>query len=268
MGIIIPFIFSLLIFIILISNIHATLTYLKPTQGIKNIEYHSEGQKLSFQIPLESSDDIETITLNFSEPKKINRENCESTCSIHSNIMNCEIEKSDCELLQNTSFIIRIESIIENSYEFTSYDLLTSEINFETTSIEMTCSNYKLSFFLYSNYLNKHSYENMNFSFPIYYRDKKEEAQCIFPNKGKYIPCVIDATKILFQKDYSIDFDINNPIKLNDDLNITINNFKKYKLEDDCGKDINNNSIFINNLSFLKKIKIFLFIYFLFCFHL
>ena len=268
MDIIIPFIFSLLIFIILISNIHATLTYLKPTQGIKNIEYHSEGQILSFQIPLESSDDIETITLNFSEPKKINRENCESTCSIHSNIMNCEIEKSDCELLQNTSFIIRIESIIGNSYEFTSYDLLTSEINFETTSIEMTCSNYKLSFFLYSNYLNKHSYENMNFSFPIYYRDKKEEAQCIFPNKGKYIPCAIDATKILFQKDYSIDFDINNPIKLNDDLNITINNFKRYKLEDDCGKDINNNSIFINNLSFLKEIKIFLFINFLFCFHL
>ena len=167
MGIIIPFIFSLLIFIILISNIHASLTYLKPTQGIKNIEYHSEEQKLSFQIPLESSDNIDPITLNISEPKKINRDNCVSHCRIQSNIMYCYILKSECELLQNTSFIIRIESIIENSYEFNSYDLLTSEINFETTSIEMTCSNYKLSFFLYSNYLNKHSYENMNFSFPM-----------------------------------------------------------------------------------------------------
>ena len=258
MGILLVF----LIFIISISK-SQLITFLNPTKGITNIKYNSEEKKLSFKIPLESSSDISLIKLELSEPKKNNRENCICNCNIASNIMNCDISKSDCELLQNNS-IITIVSIVEpSSYAFNNYDLLTSEIEYKTNTIEMTCSNFKLSFFLYSYELSNHPYNNLNFTFPIYYRDKEEKAICILPKNGKYIPCVIDATKILFKTNYTIFFGIKNPIKLTDDLNITISNIKKYKLEDNCGKEIDS-SIIMNNFYYKEILKLFFLLYFLF----
>lgn len=260
------FLFLFLIFIILKSN--TQITSLIPKEGIKNISYEEieeEETKIKFEIPLEETNDVQSINLTLSEPKTINRANCISHCKIQTNIMYCEILKSECELLSQNSKI-KIVSILGESYEFSNYYLLASEVNFEVSSIEMTCSNFYLSFFLKTNDLNKNTYENIDFSFPIYYRDIKENAKCIFPKMGQYIPCLINATQILFKKGYSITFD-NNPIKLTDDINLNLNMIKKYKLEDDCGKDINN-SFNINHLSFFKKIKLFLLIFFIFCFHL
>ena len=171
--------------------------------------------------------------------------------------MYCEIDKSYCELLFRDS-AIRIDSIVEELYDFSSYNLLTSEINYEINTIEMTCSNFKLSFFLYNYDLNKHPYQNIDFTIPIYYRDKEMEATCILPKNGIYIPCVIDATKILFEKDYTLDFDINNPIKLTNDLNMTLSKIKGYKLEDDCGKEIDNAQKFLKFDSLKSLILLFL----------
>ena len=260
MGILL--LFQIFVFFILISK-SQLIIFLNPIKGIVNIKYNSEENKLSFKIPLESSSDIPYIKLELSEPKKSNRENCYSNCNIASNIMNCDILKSDCELLQNNSIITIISIVEPSSYAFNNYDLLTSEIEFKTNEIEMTCANFKLSFFLYSYELSKHPYNNMNFTFPIYYRDKEEKAICILPKNGKYIPCVIDATKILFKTNYTIFFGIKNPIKLTDDLNITISDLKKYKLEDNCGKEIDS-SIGINIFNNNAILKIFLLLYFLF----
>ena len=211
----------------------------------------------------ENTDNVELIELKLSEPKNNIKEGCISECKIESNIMYCEILKPNCTLLSNNS-VIRIDSIKDPNYEFDHNNyFLSSEINYNINSIEMTCSNFKLSFFLEINELqNKHPYSNMDFEFPIYYRDKKGKAECILPKNGKYIPCVIDATKILFKKDYSIDFDVNNPIKVNEDLNLTLTEIK-YKLEGDCGKEIDNSKrLNIQNSS--KFIKLILLIYLLF----
>ena len=253
-----------LFFFILISiSKSQSITFLNPTEGITNIKYNSEQNKLSFKIPLELTPDITLIKLELLEPKKSNRNNCLCECSIASNTMNCDILKSNCELLQNNS-IITVASIVEPSnYYFSSYDLLTSEIEYKTNQLEMTCSNFKLSFFLYSYELSRHPYKNINFTFPIYYRDEEEKAICILPKNGKYLPCVIDATKILFKTNYTIFFGIKNPIKLTDDLNITISNIKKYKLEDNCGKEIDS-SIIMNNFYYKEILKLFFLLYFLF----
>ena len=229
----------ILFYFILLSLIQITIqqTELIPIYGIINITYDRTQNKTTFRIPLKETSDISEINLNLSEPLREDRTNCISTCRVTSNIMYCEIYKSNCELLFNNS-VIRIDSIVGTNYIFNDYSLLTSEINFEINQIEMTCSNFQLSFFLYNNDLNKHPFQNMDFTIPIYYRNKSTEAKCILPKNGKYIPCVINATRILFEKDYTIDFDINNPIKINNDLNLTLTKILGYKLEDDCGKEI------------------------------
>ena len=252
-----------LIILFLMTKVNMiTITYLTPTQGILNITYNSTESKLYFQIPLSQTFDTTTlIHLNLSEPLRVNRTNCICPCNIISNIMYCEIDKSYCELLFSDS-AIRINSIEEDIYDFSSYHLLTSEINYEISTIEMTCSNFKLSFFFYNYDLNKHPYQNIDFTIPVYYRDKEIRAICILPKNGIYIPCVIDATRILFEKDYTLDFDINNPIKLTDDLSMTLSKIKGYKLEDDCGKEIDWAPKFLKLNSIINLILLFLFLLF------
>ena len=81
---------------------------------------------------------------------------------------------------------------------------MVSVLNFESSDIDMICSNYKLSFWLTDVNLEYHPFDNLEFNFPIYYRDKKETAECIFPKSGQQIPCSIDASKRLFEKGYFI----------------------------------------------------------------
>ena len=249
----------IILFITLIQS--EDINYLVPIKGIIDIKYNSE--ILSFSIPLDTCDDMTSIELSLSEPYKSNRDNCKAECSISSKKMNCQIKKEDCDLLEEYS-IITIESIIyPPSYDFNSYELLSSTIFFNATSIEMICSNFKLSFFFYDEELKNHPYNNFNFSFPIFYQNKEKEAICILPKNGKYIPCVIDATKILFKKDYSINFDINSPIQITDDLNISLTNIKKYKLEDDCGKDMDNYASKMNYFGIRYIMKLFCFLCFI-----
>ena len=236
----------ILLFILIIEST-STPTLIK-AKGLQNISYFNSTSEpidliLSFRIPVESNDPS-TLKLNLSYPYRSNRTYCEADCTLNNDEQNnkyydCEIKQSLCDLIGENKKII-IDSIIEpDNYEFENIKALASVINFEVDDLEMTCANYKLSFFLIDRNLDKnHPYEKINFEFPIYYKDKQETAKCIIPKDGIYIPCTIDASNRIFEKGYFINFEYNKSIELTEDLNLTLK-LKKYVLEDDCGKDIN-----------------------------
>jgi hypothetical protein len=261
---------NIIIFICFFSIIIITKnspTELKPKEGLLNIEYEYIGEsgqeKMHFQIPLENENiNINSLTLKLSKPLKDNRDQCTASCLVVNSIMSCEISKSECQLLDQSSKII-INSIIGGDYFFSNINSLVSEIQYETSSLEMTCSNFRLSFFLYSNNLNVHPIVNKDFSFTAFYRNKEVKVSCILPKTVNYLPCIINATKILFKKDYTIDFALSSPINVDSGLNISITNLKNYKLEGDCGKEIDS-SIGIKKLNYIKIFKLFFIINFLF----
>ena len=257
-----------LIILISILSLTTSITKLNNTGGIKEIKFHNNETEeipesfLSFLIPLGTP--IESITLNLYllEPKMSNGVQCKAKCSYSDNALNCKILESECDSIGEDSKVI-IDRIVEyNDYQFENPDSLASYISFRTTSIEMTCSNFKLSFFLScGDFGLKHPYKNLDFSIPFHYKEKKGEAKCILPKKSEYIPCIIDAGNTLFQKDNFIEFETNKPIAINEDLDLNIN-IEKYRLEDVCGKDTNSSN-YIYKLSFIKIINILLLIYFM-----
>ena len=241
--------YSIILILLLILIIESTSTpTLIKAKGLQNISYFNSASEpidliLSFKIPVESNDPS-TLKLNLSYPYRSNRTYCEADCTLNNDEQNnkyydCEIKQSLCDLIGENKKII-IDSIIEpDNYEFENIKALASVINFEVDDLEMTCANYKLSFFLIDRNLDKnHPYEKINFEFPIYYKDKQETAKCIIPKDGIYIPCTIDVSNRIFEKGYFINFEYNKSIELTEDLNLTLK-LKKYVLEDDCGKDIN-----------------------------
>ena len=234
--------------------------FLNPTEGIKDISYNSEDEKLTFSIPIDTSEASTVLQLKLSEPYKSNKDNCISTCNIISNLISCEILKSSCDLLTNSSTITVHSIISPSNYFFTRYDYLTSEIIFNVSDIEYVCSNYKLSFFLKCFNLNYHTYQNFEFNFSVFYKNSEEKAICVFPKNGNYFSCVIDASKILFKKKFSLFLDLYKPIQISKDLKLIINNFNKYKFEEDCGKDIDNSKEIIN-INIIKYISFFIFLY-------
>ena len=255
---------------LIVFSIQTTL--LNNTKGIKDIIFTNTTTEvsLSFKIPLDTSPGEISLVLDLSEPKKRNYDNCIASCECHStNNLNCKIYKNECDSLEKTSSIIvsRIIQSASNDFEFVNIKSLASKINYKASSVEMTCSNFKLSFFLYSDSLSNNPYDNLEFSFPIFYRDKEGKAECILPKKSNYIPCIIDASKILFEKDYTIEFGTSNPIKVDDkednNIYLYLSDFKNYKLEGDCGIDIDN-GMKINNINFLKIIKILIILFFMF----
>ena len=213
--------------------------------GITDINYDDSDNtdiKTTFKIRLDQASSEAHLTLSLKYPYKSNRNPCEAECDISSDgsFYDCTITKSDttCDLLNGNKRII-IQSINSpTGYTFSNIDTLTSLITFELTDIDMVCSNYKLSFWLTDINLEHRPYENLEFNFPVYYRDNKETAECIFPKYGNSIPCVIDASKRLFEKDYFINFEYNKTIALTDDLTLILK-LNKYTLEDDCGININ-----------------------------
>ena len=253
--------------IILISILSfSSLTKLNNTEGIKEIKFHNNETEeipvsfLSFLIPLGTSiTEPNPIKLILSEPKNSNEDMCTAECSLEENKLDCKIYETACDSIGDNSKVI-INSIFEpNGYEFENINSLTSFISFRTTSIEMTCSNFKLSFFLSCGEIGLHPYENLDFKIPIHYKEKKGEAKCILPKQSEYIPCIIDADNTLFQKNNYIEFETNKPIAINEDLDLSIN-IEKYRLEDDCGKDTSSSN-YIYKLSFIKIINIISLIY-------
>ena len=250
--------------------IHCEITFLNNTGGVMDINYVNNTENiqlstLSFSIPLELPPSISmpaTIILELSEPSKRNGEHCTARCSYsNSNSkLDCQIIKSDCDSINYDSKKVTVLSINStDNYQFLNKDSLTNYISFKTTSIEMTCSNFKLSFFFYYEELSYHPYDQEDFSMPIYYKEKKGEAKCILPKNSRYIACIIEANNTLFQKDYFIKFETDKPIIINDNLNLSLN-IEKYRLEDDCGKDTSS-STYIYKLSFIKIINILSLIY-------
>ena len=212
------------------------------TKGIIDITYDNSLKKTSFKIPIDEVYSADPLTLLLTYPYKSNRDSCEATCNLDATNLfyACEITNTPttCDLLNDNKRII-IDSIDSPAgYSFLNIDTLTSLITFELTNIDMVCSNHKLSFWLTDNNLQHRPYDNLEFSFPVYYRDNKEIAECIFPKYGNSIPCVIDASKRLFEKDYFINFEYNKTIALTDDLTLILK-LNKYTLEDDCGININ-----------------------------
>ncbi len=255
-----------LITLISILSLTTSITKLNNTGGIKEIKFHNNETEeipesyLSFLIPLGTPIGSITLNLNLLEPKNSDGTQCKAKCPYSDNALNCEILESDCDSIGEDSKVI-IQSIVENDlYEFENLGSLTSYISFRTTSIEMTCSNFKLSFFLFYENLQNNPYENLNFLIPFHYKEKKGNAKCILPKQSKYIPCIIDAGNTLFQKDNFIEFETNKPITI-EDLDLSIN-IEKYRLEDDCGKDTSSSN-YIYKLSFIKIINILLLIYFM-----
>ena len=240
MGFIINLIF---LFFYGFSLIESSVTYIN-NKGITDITYDNTGTEktTSFKIRLEQASSGTHLTLLLSYPYKSNRDPCEANCDIVSDaegsFYDCTITETNCDLLNDNKRII-IESIKPpTSYSFSNIETLTSLITFELTDIDMVCSNYKLSFWLTDNNLQHRPYDNLEFSFPVYYRDNKEAAECIFPKYGNSIPCVIDASKRLFEKGYFINFEYNKTIALTNDLTLILK-LNKYTLEDDCGININ-----------------------------
>ena len=239
MSFLLNFIF---LFFFRFSLIEST-TIIEASQGIKDITYDYDQNFTTFKIPIDQDNSISSLTLLLKYPYNINRTACEATCTKDttdsSNIFyKCKITKDDCELLtDNKKIIIQGISPTEDC-AFSNLKSMVSVLNFESSDIDMVCSNYKLSFWLTDVNLEYHPFDNLEFNFPIYYRDKKETADCIFPKSGKQIPCSIDASKRLFEKGYFINFEYDKIIHLNEDLNLTLR-LNKYTLEDDCGKNIN-----------------------------
>ena len=246
------------------SIIESVESHISTTKGITDIIYNSTLEFISFHIPTtvtEESNNPTNLTLNLSYPYRSNRTFCSANCGLKFDIIDniqenkeyyyyCLIEKRECDLLEDNKKII-IDSIIEPpNYEFENRDSLISEINFEAQNIEMVCSNYKISFFFKKDDLEYHPYDNIEFTFPIYYKDKQETAICIFPKQGDYVPCIIDAGQRIFEKGYFINFEYNKTIELTKDLNLTLK-LNKYILEDDCGKNINNGKLICFNLYYL-----------------
>jgi hypothetical protein len=259
-----------LFLIILISILSLTIsqTKLNNTGGITNITYHNNETEaditesfLSFLIPLGTPITVsDTITLILSEPKKSDGNLCKAECSKIDNVLSCKILESICDSIGYDSKVI-VNSIETFGYEFENINSLISYISFKTISIEMTCSNFKLSFFLSRGELGNNPYQNLNFSIPIHYKEKKGEAKCILPKTSQYIPCIIDAGDTLFQKDNFIEFETNKPIIITENLNLSMS-IEKYKLEDDCGKDTNSSN-YLYQFSFIKIINILSLIYFM-----
>jgi len=256
-----------LITLISILSLTTSITKLNNTGGIKEIKFHNNETEeisesfLSFLIPLGTPIGSITLNLNLLEPKNSDGNQCTAECPYSDNALNCKILESECDSIGEDSKVI-IDRIVEyNDYQFENPDSLASYISFRTTSIEMTCSNFKLSFFLFYGNVQNHPYENLNFSIPFHYKEKKGEAKCILPKKSEYIPCIIDAGNTLFQKDNFIEFETNKQIAINKDLDLNIN-IEKYRLEDDCGKDTSSSN-YIYKLSFIKIINILLLIYFM-----
>ena len=260
------------LFLISLSSIFSLIfcdevILLNNTGGVMDISYQNNTENillstLSFSIPLEPHSSMpETIKLELSEPSQRNGAHCFAQCS-YENKLNCQIKKEECDSIDYDSKIVTVLSINDpNNYKFVNEGALTNYISFQTHSIEMTCSNFKLSFFFEYRELKNHPYEKEDFSIPINYKEKKGEAKCILPKQSSYIACIIDAGNTLFQKDDFIEFETNKPIKINDDLNLSLN-IEKYKLEDDCGKDTSNSN-YINKFSFIKIMNILSLIYFM-----
>ena len=232
------------------SFIESTTT-IKASKGIKDINYNYNENITTFKIPIEDGTSYNSdLTLTLLYPQKINRnEHCQATCDKdNSNLFyECKITKSNCELLtDNKKIIIQGISSLPD-YQFSNLKSMVSVINFESSDVDMICSNYKLSFWLTDLNLEYNPYDNLEFNFPIYYRDKKETADCIFPKSGKQIPCSIDASKRLFEKGYFINFEYDKIIHLTNDLNLTLR-LNKYTLEDDCGKNINKGKIIYSKI--------------------
>ena len=232
-------------FILFLKFILIITTQVKANKGLTDIFYNSTSKILFFKIPLEENCDKDSLILNLSYPYRSNRTYCSSNCNINrintSNIFyECEIKKEECDLLEGNKKII-IDSISEPSdCEFENPNYMISVINFEQSSVDMACANYKLSFFIHDNKLLYYPYDNIFFNFPIYYKDKMETAECLFPKNinQKRIACTIDASNRTFEKGYFVNFEYNKSIALTKDLNLTLN-LEKYVLEDDCGKTIN-----------------------------
>ena len=214
--------------------------------GITDITYDDSVNtaiKTTFKIRLDQASSEAHLTLSLKYPYKSDRNPCEADCILdNSDSTNlfyvCEITKASCDLLNDNKRII-IQSIkTPTGYSFLNIKTMSSLITFELTDIDMVCSNYKLSFWLTDNNLQYLPYDNLEFNFPVYYRDNKETAECIFPKYGNSIPCVIDASKRLFEKGYFINFEYNKTIALTDDLTLILK-LNKYTLEDDCGININ-----------------------------
>ena len=240
-------------FFLFLISLESLIKYVNNTENIQQ-------STLSFLIPLESAPSISgAITLELSEPTKRNGDHCYAECSYNNGNLECKITKVHCDSINYNSKKVTVLSILTSNYEFVNKGSLTSYISFKTTSIEMTCSNFKLSFIFYYEGLNNHPYTKTDFSIPIYYKDKKGEAKCILPEKTSYIPCIIDADNILYQKGYSIVFESSKPIIINENLNLSLT-IEKYKLEDDCGKDTSSSN-YIDKLNLVKVINIILLIF-------
>ena len=225
-------------------------TIIQASEGIKDINYNYNENITTFKIPIEDGTSYNSdLTLTLLYPQKINRDPCEAICNKDSTNLfyECKITKDDCELLtDNKKIIIQGISPTEDC-AFSNLKSMVSVLNFESSDIDMVCSNYKLSFWLTDDNLVYHPFDNLEFNFPIYYRDKKETAECIFPKSGNQIPCSIDASKRLFEKGYFINFEYDKIIHLTNDLNLTLR-LNKYTLEDDCGKNINKGKIIYSKI--------------------
>ena len=231
--------------------IESTGTYIY-NKGITDITYNNAAtpKTTSFKIILEQAPSV-SLTLFLSYPYNRDRSFCKAECNSYSDANGpfyaCTITETYCDLLNDNKRII-IDSIESPSgYYFSNIETLSSLITFELTDIDMVCSNHKLSFWLTDINLEHRPYENLEFNFPVYYRDNKETAECIFPKYGNSIPCVIDASKRLFEKGYFINFEYDKIIHLTNDLNLTLR-LNKYTLEDDCGKNINKGKIIYSKI--------------------
>ena len=221
-------------------------TIINSTKGIIDIFYFSNSTTkiLYFKIPVDRDySSINSLLLKLSYPYNFNRTDCFASCALNntnsSNIFyDCQISDSDCDSLDGNKKIIITEIVSPNNCEFENLNSLVSVIYFETTSLELVCANYKLSFFFEAENLEHHPSEDIYFNFPVYYKDEMETAECIFPKIREKIACTIDASQRVFEKGYFINFEHNKTVALTKDLNLTIE-LEKYVLEDDCGKNIN-----------------------------
>ena len=237
---------------------------IKAKKGLTDIYYNSTEETLSFKIPIES-DSYESLKLNLSYPYRSNRTYCTSDCEKTTNSETndkhyyCKIKHSECDLMDGTIKKIVIHSVINPNCQFENINIMTSVINFESNNIQMVCSNYKLCFFFQDTTLVNHPFDNISFTFPIYYKDKMENANCIIPKNSQIIPCTIDASQRIFEKGYFINFEYNKSIELTQDLNLSLK-LNKYVLEDDCGKNINQGKMMVIKLCYYI---IFFFLFFL-----
>ena len=260
------YIINLIVFLFFQISLIKSATTLKASKGLTDIFYNSTSQKLLFKIPVEEDPSINAITLNLSYPYRYNRSYCFADCVINRTIStnifyDCTISKTDCDSLDGNKKIIIEEKIISpDNCEFQDPKTMVSVIYFEKTNIDMVCANYKLSFFVEDINLENHPYEDIYFQFPVYYKDKMETADCIFPKIGRKIACTIDASQRVFEKGYFVNFEYNKTIALTKDLNLTME-LEKYVLEDDCGKDMNKGELISISFKICKYI-IFLFLFF------